>query len=196
MYRLSNKRFVLCSHFESFDNNVNHQDESKRLPCLKYISLQLAVTCLLEHFIANMSSAEHSKKLRTISEGKFTRMNNTILKNIDEDSSRTLIENRLKELRKTWEDVQRKHEEYILLDEVEMAQEENWIVDVSKTFDDTEAMVDAYLNKSLERDNTEAEAKRQLEIQETLEKGKQEKGKQEKGKQERVNKKRGNIRKG
>ena len=56
-----------------------------------------------------------------------------------------------------------------------MAQEENWIVDVSKTFDDTEAMVDAYLNKSLGRDNTEAEAKRQLEIQETLEKGKQEK---------------------
>ena len=92
-----------------------------------------------------MNDAVQLKKARMICKGKFTRLNNTITRNISDGSSHTLIEKRFADLKIIWNELQRKHEDYLLAEESEI--DESVIEEVQMQFEETESKVDIIIRE-------------------------------------------------
>ena len=75
------------------------------------------------------------KKIRSICKSKFTRLKNSLRKNVDERTcSCTIIESRFADLRNTWMELQRKHDDYsFAADDID----DVWIEEIQKEFKDT-----------------------------------------------------------
>ena len=101
------------------------------------------------------------KKARSLSKGKFTRLNTSMGRNLN-TSSRTVIQNRFEELKTAWRELQGKHEEYLFApgntgqDEIA---EEKYIEECLQTFEETEVEVDRFITECLKNEHSEAASK-------------------------------------
>ena len=93
---------------------------------------------------------EEAKKIRAQSKRKFTRLENNIIKNIQDKTLPTFVERRFNEISQQWEIVQEEHDKLTSLcaneEEVEIADE--WLTVVSDSFYALEIEVHDYLKES------------------------------------------------
>ena len=71
-----------------------------------------------------MTEADSEKKLRATAKGKFTRACNSLDHPIDANFPVKTIESRYNALKSAWQEVQDKHEEYVMLLPAEELDEE------------------------------------------------------------------------
>ena len=117
-----------------------------------------------------MADLNNLKKERTLRKTKFTRLNNSIINNI-ETLSQTLLHSKFEELKSVWNDLQEKHDEYSLaLKDTQEDGDEAYIEACQKTFEETEVKVDKAMNAGPtetvenEEGTQESEEKKRIEL--------------------------------
>jgi polyhydroxyalkanoate synthesis regulator phasin len=86
-----------------------------------------------------MSTLDQLKKLRTAARARFTRVNNRVVKAINEDNETEYVDDIFKDLREAWSDLQNKHYDYVS-QSVEDEGNEVWITKLEETCSETKKL--------------------------------------------------------
>ena len=113
-----------------------------------------------------MSDQETAKKTSTTSKAMFTKARNNMLSLIDSGSDVEIIESRFNEVKRTYLNVQEKHEEYLGLrgiEEANTSDQQGWVEVIDKEYDEAEELKVTYIRN---KGNVEYEDRKKLHAEE------------------------------
>ena len=127
----------------------------------------------------NTKTAEDAKSIRRTAEARFTRKRNELLKSVDADQGREMVDGNYVKLSEAWDIVESKHDLYTMyLNDEELEVAERWITELQDLFAEETALKIQYIQNSVRseivaRENTlrhESEMKERAERERNAEK--------------------------
>ena len=94
--------------------------------------------------------AEDAKSIRRTAEARFTRKRNELLKSVDADQGREMVDGNYVKLSEAWDIVESKHDLYTMyLNDEELEVAERWINELQDLFAEETALKIQYIQNSV-----------------------------------------------
>ena len=108
------------------------------------------------------SESESKRETRTQAKRNFTRQANNVRRALENKVLQETLKNRISDLRKTWSELQTKHDQYISsLTSEDQDAEEDWIIEPNDVYNDLEEKADRYI-QNLETESTHAKEEERI----------------------------------